>query len=619
MIHNKNTVKFNLNHIGIVDWIFFGIFAFFCFLFLGHTDILYTAERATQYLEGNIWDFYSKCHEMSGDWGANYLPSTFLAFALWNIPLKLLSLLPRSWADWNLIFILWNKLLPVIIYFISGLILRRFGNEILRLGKKQSNLLCYMFLASPIAFFSQFIFCQYDIFTVFFMLLGIYAYFYSFRDKKYNKFFIIFFSIATTFKYFAILIFLVLLLLRVKSVYKILINSLLVLFPTIFSCAIYLLMDYEAFKNGVVGFKVLGYVQNTGISIGFASLNLMPIIGLLILALAYFKKCETEKEYLQYLLFYCCGMCFAIFGFMTWHPQWLMFAIIFWNISFVLNSNIYTFLWLDTIFAIIFNVFVANIFVNSIDQDLFRNGILYQELFNKEKIPMTMAEIYCYHDTNMLFSIMFAVMLIYFIFSYPKHNVSKLIDAMPYNAARIRFYIPILTFIIPAIVCLKPMFESNDILWKYEDVSQKQQIVELSNESFVTQITNICGKSIAEVNVQTYSEYLVSENISLIMIIQDDKGKEVAWSKIEKSEIYPEEILTFKFEDVLIEDGGIYQFSIFFEGSEDSKIGIYQYEFGDNLGVDIHVVQKDYSEAYTEYSGILQKNRILNMTIKGEK
>ena len=98
--------------------------------------MLITAGHAGEYLKGHITDFYSACYKTDELYGANYLPTTFVLFAIWNIPMKILGLLPDFMGDWTVAFAFWNKLLPTVFYFLSGYLLS---------AKKSQTLQCFSF------------------------------------------------------------------------------------------------------------------------------------------------------------------------------------------------------------------------------------------------------------------------------------------------------------------------------------------------------------------------------------------------------------------------------------------------------------------------------------------
>ena len=100
----------------------------------------------------------------------------------------------------------------MILYFATAQLMYRIGKE-MGFGEKKSLLCKFAFLIFPMGVFSQFIFSQYDIFTVFFIVLGFWLYL---RGKLWKT--ALMFGIAATFKYHAILYFLALILLKEKKI-----------------------------------------------------------------------------------------------------------------------------------------------------------------------------------------------------------------------------------------------------------------------------------------------------------------------------------------------------------------------------------------------------------------
>ncbi len=96
---------------------------------------------------------------------------TFLAYAIWNLPLYLTGHAPQAMLTNSFINNMWYKLLPVLLYYATSHLIYQIGVEA-GFGEKKAKLCKFAFLVFPIGVFSQFIFSQYDIFTVFFMVLG---------------------------------------------------------------------------------------------------------------------------------------------------------------------------------------------------------------------------------------------------------------------------------------------------------------------------------------------------------------------------------------------------------------------------------------------------------------
>lgn len=159
------------------DWILFIVLSLFCFFSFEHGDIDATAGRGWILFHSNILNYYDVMQKWTNDYGANYLPSTFILFAIWVLPLKLLGFQdPASVGTSIFSYNMWYKLLPVLFYIASAYLIYRIA-LIIGMGAKKSKICMFAYMTMPLAFFSQFIFSQYDIFTVFFMLCGMYCYF----------------------------------------------------------------------------------------------------------------------------------------------------------------------------------------------------------------------------------------------------------------------------------------------------------------------------------------------------------------------------------------------------------------------------------------------------------
>lgn len=82
-------------------------------------------------------DFYQASYEQSGGYWANYLPSTFIAYAIWNLPLYLTGHVPEAILTNSFVNLMWYKLLPVIVYFITAQLIYHIGKE---MGFGEKNL-----------------------------------------------------------------------------------------------------------------------------------------------------------------------------------------------------------------------------------------------------------------------------------------------------------------------------------------------------------------------------------------------------------------------------------------------------------------------------------------------
>lgn len=434
------------------DYLIFGIVAFICFFSFQHGDILHTAGSSFGYLNGHFFDFYDYNAEQWGFYDS-YMPSSYMMFALWNIPLKLFGIVQHPSMNVSTVAVMWYKLFPTVLYMVSGYLIYKICMEI-GMGTKKSKLCTYAFYTTPIAFFSQFIFGQYDIFTLFFMLLGIYFYF-----KERNGLFVLFFSFSIPFKYFSLLIFLPLVLLKEKNVWKVLRSCVLVTIPYIIEVIMYL--PSQIFREYVFGFGPAGYIFQAGIDTGYFKISLVVLVFGLTCAWAYFQTVNDRTEWVQWAFFLSCLSIYASFGLSMWHPQWLLMGMPFLLISAFMHRDTKIFMILDILLMGLLVVFTVNYWFDRVDQFLFSLGVFknYMRDYNVGA-KLTMREIFHIDDMDFVMSAFSGVLLISAIFKHPKFCVKDL-SANIDNCMgwiRTRFLVGVSFFVIPAYICFIAAF-----------------------------------------------------------------------------------------------------------------------------------------------------------------
>lgn len=607
--------------VGFLEWLMFAAIAVASYVFFCHQDILITAGHAAEYLHGHITNFYSACKATDGTYGANYLPTTFLIFAVWNIPMKLLGLLPEYVGDWSVPFTMWNKLLPTIAFMLSGYVMYRLVTDRLKFDKSKGMLTVFLFFTTPMAFFSQFFFCQYDIFTVFFMLLGMYFFFKEKPKKKDYLLFALSFGIATTFKYFALLIFVILLLLRVKNVWKVICAAIPAALPLAVEVLFYLIFDRKAFMKSVFGFGALDNASGFIINIGGMGINALYLVLLVIIACSYFTKPKDFDEYISYGMFYSCGICFALFGLMVWYPQWLLFMAPFWVISTVINKHYEIFFWIDTLLGLVLDIYIVNVFVNSVDQSLLRFGIFHDELQYSMNAATKMRDFFVYQDTTMLFTIISAIFLIGFVFKHPKFNFEKINENLKKGRfiINVRFLAFSCAFMVGALACLPSFLESPDIVWERFG-GYKQQIVTINNKTKAEEYTTLDAEMIQTVYVVCDEYKETKKKAKIIVDIIDTETNEVVatGSRKEKniadgSHNFTKIVLDEKFYP---EKDKEYCFRFYTDSSK--KVAIYFEKSSKEKASYYKTYQKDYSDCYSKYKGKEVKNKDIVMRLVGE-
>ena len=446
-----------------LDWTVFLILLVICFLTFIHKDILCTAGSSISYLGGHIKDFYAYNVVNGVEDMNNYMPSTYILFAIWNIPIYILGFVSCPVSDVSAVPFLvamWYKLLPVIFYIASGFLLGRIG-KLLKFKPAKCMLLVFTFLTSPLAFFSPVIFGQYDSFTVFFVILGLYFYF-----KNDISRFVMFFGLATTFKYFALLIFLPLLLLREKNILKIIKNCLLYAIPFCLECLIYL--DSKYFNIGVFGFKVKNYIFQGGLNLNFINIKLFIVFFVFILILAYYKKfgnsVQDNEDVVRWAIYMCNIIVFLLFGLSMWHPQWLIFGVPFMTLGSLINRNAKIFFILDGFLFLVFSILCVVLWRGSVDENLMFNGVLKYFIDFEYVLVSSMSDFCILCDKDILFSCFSGILLFCTVLKHPKFTIKSFSENVADCglALRFRLFSILLFWILPCFSCILISFIRNN-------------------------------------------------------------------------------------------------------------------------------------------------------------
>jgi hypothetical protein len=430
-----------------LDWIIFAVLAVACYLLFQHTDLLDTGGQSLSYLSGHFLDFYDYNKSV---WGySSYLPSTYFVFALWNIPLRLLGMVSEATVRLpRLLPVMWYKLLPTLFYLASAYVIYKMAVRI-GLGERKSRLSAYAWLTTPVAFFSQFIFGQYDTLGLFLLLVGLYSYL-----KKDLTAFALYCGIAFTFKYFALFFFVPLLLLSEKDVVAILKRVAVFAAPTLLELALY--VRSPAFWRGVFGTPVPGYVELTSLWNGYVYLRLVVVAWILLCAWAYFVEPSTDEDTPRWGFYFVNLSMFLLFGLSMIHPQWLIWAAPIWVLTTFMNRRTDIFLALDVVMMLFLTLFTINFSPRDVDQQLFGLGMLKSiaQPVLQEAIPMK--DLLLPRDASLAYSLLSSVVLINAVFKHPRYCRADAAGGPEPSRGliRTRFIAGVAVFVIPAAASL---------------------------------------------------------------------------------------------------------------------------------------------------------------------
>lgn len=437
--------KFVLGDFGVIDYIVIAFILLLCFFSFQQGDLLHTAGSSFAILNGHILDFYD--YNAQGGLPDSYMISTYIIFAVWNIPVWLMGYGKTPTMSFSTGALMWFKLCPTLFYCACGYLIYLIAKE-MGMGEKKSKICAILFFTTPMAVFSQFIFGQYDSITLFFILLGVYYYY-----KDNNKGFVISFSIAITLKYFALLLFLPLLFLKTKDIWKILGQCILVVLLYMAETVIYI--GSEGYKY-VTGFAPTGYAFKASINIGNYDISIVVVLVGMICAFSYFKQTYTKQELIEWSIFLCSMILFAIFGLCPWHPQWLLLMVPFLVFGELINKNTKPFLILDILIFLIEMMFTVNYWSNHVDQALVRLGVWGKYIGGEIGNTIMMRDIYVIKDLSLLISFFSGILLIMTVFKHPRYNKEDFSDIEKecQGWMRTRFLLGMAIFLVPMGICI---------------------------------------------------------------------------------------------------------------------------------------------------------------------
>ena len=150
----------------------------------------------------------------------------------------------------------------------------------------------------------------------------------------------------------------------------------------------------EAFRRNVFGFGALEYVQKPFTLGFFGGINLLAAAAAFVLVWAYQKKAETEGETYSWAIFFCVAISFAIFGFSTWNPQWILLMAPFLVLNIMISGNGNLLLMVTNIFMLAMYIFCSQ---SMVDERVLNGGILKYVLKDRE-FAVRMWEFLQFHD-----------------------------------------------------------------------------------------------------------------------------------------------------------------------------------------------------------------------------
>ena len=511
-------------NISVIDWVLLFLLTGTCFFFFMQGDMLHTGGSSFAYLNGHIFDFYEYNLKTLG--ADNYMPTTYILFAIWNIPMRLFV---TQTADFDapILVRLWYKLFTTIFYILIGFIIYKILRE-KNIDKKNALLGAFLFYSSPIAIYSQFVFSQYDVITAFFMMLGVYF----FVKKKYTSF-ALSFAVAITCKYYALLIFVPLLLIREKNVWKILLRLLQA--GSVFIVEMLLYVRSSAFRAGIFGFGATDFIFNSGSGGGGVTASFVVLLWVFLCAFTYFKKFDDEEDELRYSIFITCMVCFSFFGLSYWHPQWVLFIVPFLVFAIMFTEKPDVYLLLEAVMFVAFTGFLAVAFEGTSDETTFKYGVLRELIAGFEGGEFHLSKFYVFRNKSLWYSTFSAILLVMAFFSSRKYQIpDKNIKVLDHKwLIRLRAVIIVVAFLIPATYAMYRNATGPLPIYQIATDYIIDPLDPMVDESELIQLFRPNGDSITEVKILCYQKVQYTSAVFTVRIVDSETGAELGSTEIE--------------------------------------------------------------------------------------
>ncbi len=464
------------SRINKLDWFVFGFMAVLCFFVFVHVDILLTGASSISFLGGHFKDFYDFNYANKVEPVYNvYMPSAYLLFAIWNIPIYLLGIVAAPMTNaintTSFIATMWYKALPVLFFFGSAYLIFKIA-KLMGFSEKKCRVISFLFLTTPLAFFSSLIFSQHDSFTLFFVLLGTYYYF-----KNHMLKFTVFFGIAMTFKYFALLIYVPLLFLKEKKILKIIKHCLIFLIPI--SIEILCYINSSAFKIGVIGFQATNYLIKCVLDTGYFKISIFLVAWVFVVVWAYLKKVSLveKEEVFKWGMYFSNVVVCLTFGLSFWHPQWLIFMVPFTLFTTVINKNSRMFYIADIFLFLLLCLIGITYFETNMNEWLARFGIIRKFLDFETDVIYSLRDVYFFlkdkNSYNLFFTLFSALLLVGVVFKNPKNTITKFNENFQQENVvfRLRFLSVFLFFVGPCILCFLISLGSRNRYYYFKNIN----------------------------------------------------------------------------------------------------------------------------------------------------
>lgn len=309
-----------------IKWIILGALLFSLYITFLYDDIVITYTHSLNFLDclfsGNFLGFYDYTLEnIFMEFPADYYILIYIIFGIWNFPIwvliKMFGIDPYSVAT-----LLWAK--TILLVFIAGVFWTI--HKIFEIMEEQEKEHVYFMMSSSLLFVLPVcVMAQYDIISLFFVLIGILQ---CIKADNVSWKAIIAFAIAIPIKILAVFPVVLIILLKEKRIIEIVKKMFLSMLGLILCILPYIANDgfYKATQYNGGWFDKL---SRETIPSGWSGISIFWLVFCVLCILAYCMHQESKKELLNQIVWILSAFYCSFFIFVEAHPQWSILVVPF--------------------------------------------------------------------------------------------------------------------------------------------------------------------------------------------------------------------------------------------------------------------------------------------------
>ena len=357
----KKILKFDINKLGLERklWGGIAIVVFLCLINYCYLDIQMITRHSLNFLdvliEGRLLQFYQTAcklpigitNNITGE--VPYDIWVYIPLAVWNLPIYLYEYFNGRTFEMNFFALLWARLGCLLPYIGCNFALCKIANEF-KLEDNKKIRACLLFSSSLFLFNGLFCLGQIDIYSTFFVLMGIRG---CLRNNK--KDFLGWFAIAITYKMFALFVFLPLLLYKEKRIFYIIRDMAIAGSLTILSKLIFL-FDKLQTPTKFDERRFIRFLLVRQIDMGEMVISIFVLLFLSLLVFCWVRNSGDNDSKSEIVCIAFGGYSAFFLGAMTF-PYWAVvlapFAALFY---FIVPGNISTIVCLESIAGVAYYI-----------------------------------------------------------------------------------------------------------------------------------------------------------------------------------------------------------------------------------------------------------------------